>query len=270
MMKKILAAGLIALVLAFTIQPLAHAADIDLVTDEVGILTGDQRAELNQRAEQISQAYDCEVAILVIQDLPNPSARQSAEDLYHHYNYGYGTQRSGLLLMLAMAERDYALVAYGYGNTAFTDHGKDVMLDSYILPQLGRNSYYQALDTYLDKAEEYLRMAREGRPFDIYPEPSDTTAIRLGITIGAPLLISFIMVMVWKARMKTAKIAKQADRYVADGGLQLTMREDNFTHRTQTTRVIDTDSSSSSSARSSGGGGTTVSSSGFSGRSGKF
>ena len=54
-----------------------------------------------------------------------------------------------------MAERDYTLIAYGYGNTAFTDYGKD-KLSEVFLDDFGDDNWYSGLSDYLDKSESML------------------------------------------------------------------------------------------------------------------
>ena len=58
-------------------------------------------------------------------------------------------------------------------------------------------------------------------------------------------------------------IKTNAQEFIAQNGVDLTVNEDNFSHITQTRVLIKTDDSSS-------GGGTTVNSGGFSGSGGKF
>lgn len=241
----------------------ALAADLDLVTDEAYLLTDEEYYELNDLAYEISQEYGCEVAIVTIDDMGDDDAYDYAKWIYNEYNYGYGSDRSCLLFFLSMAERDYALVAYGYGNTAFTDHGKDVLLDTHVLPLLAKDQYYEAFTAYLNTSAEYLQMARDGSPFDVNTDPANartTFLIKLAVTILLPLLIAGLLCLMWKNQMKTAKQAAAADNYIPAGGFQLTGQEDLFLYRTETRRTIEKKSS----------GGTTTDRDGASGRSGKF
>ena len=264
-MKKVLIALLFIFSLNAVLAPAALAAEIDLISDSAGILTRDECDNLMERAEAISAKYSCDVGIVTIDEMSdNDGAYEWARYIYEEYGFGYGADKSGLLFFLSMAERDYALVAYGYGNTAFTDHGKDVMLDKHILPLLRENKYYDAFSTYLDKSEEFLGMAREGAPFDVDTDPENANRALLGklaVTILLPLLIAWIVCSIWKKQMKTAVTARTAGNYIPPGGFRLTGQADMFLYRTQTRRKIE---------RSSSGGGTTRDSKGFSGRSGKF
>lgn len=262
-MKKILFSLLAVLLLLPVLAAPALAADIELITDTAYLLTDDEYWDLNDLAEQIAADYSCEVAVITVDDLEGSDAYDFAKWLYQEYNFGYGSDKSGLLLLLGMAERDYALVAYGYGNTAFTDHGKDVLLDKHVLPLLADDNFYKAFETYLLTAEEYLSMARDGAPFDVDTDPDmarNQFLIKLAVVILLPLLIAGALCLMWKKQMQTAKPAAAADHYIPQNGFQLTGQEDLFLFRTETRRKIEKKSS----------GGTTVDRDGASGRSGKF
>jgi len=265
-MKKIATIFLAVLIVALIIPSIVFAAEIDLVADDAGVLTYDEWVALNQRADQITERYSCDVAIIIVDEMnDDDGAYEWAKFIYEGYDYGYGADKSGVLFFLSMAERDYALIAHGYGNTAFTDYGKDVMLDKHILPLLKDNKYYEAFSVYLDKAEEFLAMSRGGTPFDrdTDPERSGSSILfKLAITILVPLLIALIVCSMWKKQMKTAVIARTATNYIPTNGFNLTGQTDMFLYRTIDRRKV-----ASQPAKS---GGTTKDSKGYSGRSGKF
>ena len=264
-MRKLLVIILLTFLLTALLTPLAAAADIDLVTDIAGILTDAQKERLNQRADRISEQYRCEVAIVVIDRMTdNEGAFEWAMHIYDEFNFGYGSQRSGVMLFISMAERDYYLIAFGYGNTAFTDYGKDVMINNHILLHLRNDRFYDAFSAYLDKAEEFLAMARDGTPFDRHTDPAaqqGNTLLKVAVVIFVPLIIAFIICSAWKSQMKTARVAATACNYIPPGGFQLTGSADTFLYQTRTRVKIQSSSSS---------GGTSVNSRGFSGRGGKF
>ena len=264
-MKKLFIAILLAFLLTALLTTVVAAADIDLVTDITGTLTDTQIERLNQRADRISEKFMCDVAIVVIDRMTdNDGAFEWAMHIYDEFNFGYGRERSGVLLFLSLAERDYYLIAFGYGNTAFTDYGKDVMLDKYILPLLGNNKYYDAFTAYLDKAEEFLEMARDGTPFDRNTDPDAQLTdilIKVAVVIFVPLIIAFFICSAWKSQMKSARVATTACNYIPPGGFRLTGSVDTFLYQTKTRVKIQSSSSS---------GGTSTNSRGFSGRGGKF
>jgi len=237
----------------------------ELVVDGADALTWEEWGELKDWANDISNMYQCDVAIVVIDEMTdNNGADEWAMFFYEEFEYGYGARKSGVLFFLSMAERDYSLIAYGDGNTAFTDYGKDVILDRYVLPLLKNDEYFSAFSIFLEKAEEFLRMADDGKPFDRNTDPDRPSNIlfNLAVVILVPVIIAFIVCSIWKRQMKTAKIATTANNYIPPGGFTLTGQVDMFLYRTQTRTRIQSSSSS--------GGGTTTNSRGFSSRSGKF
>ncbi len=259
-MRNILALTMIILLIA---SSTTIAEEINLITDDAYLLTDEEYWKLNDRAEKISEKHKCDLAIITVDEMEGSDAYEYAKHLLAEYEMGYGDEKSILLLFLSMEDRDYALVAHGYGNTAFTDHGKDVMLDKHMLPLLGKDKYYESFSKYLDIGEEYLEMARAGTPFDISTDPDHgklALPIKLGITFLLPVIIAFVVCQYWKSKMKTAVLARTAGDYITAEGLKLTNQQDLFLYRTETRRRIESKSS----------GGTTKDRSGSSGRSGKF
>lgn len=264
--KKLL---LILIILLIFPSIVGAESQLELITDEAYLLTDSEYWELNDRARAISEDHYCDIAIITIDDMGyDEDAFDFASSLIEEYDMGYGSQKSILLLFLSMEDGDYALVGHGYGNTVFTDYGKDVMLDKHILPLLGKDKYYEAFLKYLDLSEEYLLMASGGQPFDIDTDPNYgkiALPIKLGITFLIPLLIAFLVTGSWKRKMKTARLATSAGDYISAEGLKLTNQADQFLYHTTSSRKIE-----KSSSGGGGGGGTSVNSSGYSGRSGKF
>ncbi|NLB41463.1 MAG: hypothetical protein GX815_04250 [Clostridiales bacterium] len=267
-MKRVIALFLSVLSLAIVMLLPVKAAELDLVIDEAELLTDDEYFELNGLAQDITEQYQCEVSIIIIEDLEDNDATEFAKFVYGEYDYGYGADNSGLMFLMSIEDRDCALISNGYGNTAFTEHGKDVLLNRYILPSLSQDKYYDGLLLYLDQTTEFLKMAKNGTPFDmdndmvlVEENAKSSFWIKLGITILVPLLIAGIVCFIFLGQMKTAISQRAADEYIPDGGLNLTRQIDAFLYRTETRTRIEEKSSN---------GGTSVGSDGFSGSKGKF
>ena len=254
-------------------MPAVLASDEDtaeadpFIADLAQLLTDGQLNELEQKAARISAQYQCEVRLITVDDMANwefSDIADFAEYIYTESNYGIGADRSCVLLLLSMAERDYDFRAWGdTGRTAFTFYGIDTILDRHILPELGNNNFYEAFSKYFDKSEEYLKMARDGEPIspDNDPDAENYFIAKLIATILIPLVIAGIVCSNWKSKMKTAKTARTANNYIPENGFKLIAQEDKFLYRTTTRRKIEKSSSSSSGASSRGS---------SSGRSGKF
>lgn len=268
--KRILSLLTVLLLPAFLSVPAMAAGfeddQLNFVTDAAEILTDEEWLALDDRAEEISEQYECGVYIIVVDDFTrcpggDKNIRTAAKTMYQDYTLGYGEEQSGELLVLSMAERDYWLLAYGYGNTAFTDYGKD-QLSKIFLDDFGRDDWYGGLSDYLEKSASMLKSARAGKSLDV-----DSNPLILFAGIGISLLLGcgLALLLCWflKERlMKSVAVKTEADSYLAAGSVEITNRQDLFTHTTQTRTKIEKDSG--------GSGGTTVDSDGFSGKGGKF
>lgn len=236
------------------------------INDMVGILTETEVSSLEQRAEAIAEEYQFAVNIVVVQryqDYNSANVYEAAKTIYTDWGLGYGSGHDGILLLLSMDERDYANIAYGYGNTAFTDYGKEKM-DEQFLDDFRDDDWFDGFTDYLRVSRNYLDMAAKGTPFDTNTEPSmGRTLARLAIRVLVPLLIAVVYVLWLKAQMESVSEARDAEEYIDENSAHLRVKTDVFTHTTRTERKIERDNDR-------GGGGTSVDSGGFSGSSGKF
>ena len=270
-MKKIIAIVLIllfsVLLIPFTVSAAGEELSADnYVADAAQLLTDTQRITLENRAKELSNKYRCDVRIVTVQDMADFGFR-NIEDfsyyLYTEYDLGYGSGRDCVIFVLSMADRDYDLRVWGdHGKTAFTLYGIDNLLDNYVLKELRNDNYNAAFTKYLDRAEVYLKMADEGKPFDRATDSTKSSGTVV-ILVIISLVIAAGICLVWRSQMKTAKIARTAGSYIPQGGFKLTGQGDIYLYRTVTRRKIEKSSSSGGGARSGGRGGS-------SGRGGKF
>ena len=63
--------------------------------------------------------------------------------------------------------------------------------------------------------------------------------MEIALAIILALVISFIICMVWRSKMKTAKIARTADNYIPSNGFNLTVQADTYLYRTTSRRKIE-------------------------------
>lgn len=259
---------LLALILPLFLALPVLGAEFQLgyVTDAAGLLTEEERAGLEEKAQDISHTYQCGVYLITMEDFTDYSRERSiyeaAKEIYRQYSLGWGEEKSGVLLMLSMAERDYALIAYGYGNTAFTDYGKDRLTDVF-LDDFAENSWYSGFTDYLKKSESMLSSARSGSPLDIDSDPAISTAGTV-ISIVLGCLLSLAVCLILRGQMSSAREKSEANAYISGRSIHFSRREDQFTHVTEHRVKIEKNKGGSS------GGGTSIGRSGFSGKSGKF
>lgn len=270
-MKKRLFASLLFLGLLFASATGALAAEADdfYVLDHADILSDGQEESLAETARALTEAYGCSVHIGTIGDMRDYGfydIEECAEDFFNSNGLGVGEEHTGILLLLSMAERDYDIDAHGsFAHYAFTDYGKTTIRDGF-LDNFRENDWYGGFADYLDRCGAMLRLAQDGEPVDI------TTAQRVrGRVTPGGVIVSLLLSLLgaWgicsalKRRHNSVRTAADADSYVAEGAVRFRIREDRFTHATESRRHIEY----SSGGR---GGGTTISSGGHSHSSGKF
>ncbi|MBR7149129.1 MAG: TPM domain-containing protein [Firmicutes bacterium] len=258
------------------------------IYDEAGLFTEEQYQNLQEQAMSVSNYSQCGVYFIAVNHFGAYSSYDdillAAEDIYRTNELGIGEEQNGILLLLSMNQRDYALVTYGsFAHMAFTDYGQEVMCNNF-LDDFSENHWYGGVLDYILDCERMTDMALEGTPLDIqgppdgsiYDEYYDTqdqyygggersfvTAVFMAVLPSAALCL--VICNVLKRQMKTARRQTDAFEYVVGNSVDFRVRQDIFTHVTHSRRKINTGGGGSKS-----GGGTTVRSSGFSGRSGKF
>ena len=261
MTKKIISI-IFAVVLVFALSITAFAnSEERYVFDEASILTYDEIEELEAKAKEITETYGCEVYAITFPSLDGNEAWELNELLYQELVSEYGASEDVIILMLAMEERQYDILAHGYGNTAFTDYGKDVMAERF-LDDFANDDWYWGFYDYMSTCEEFLAMAASGEPFDVGSDEGEGGANFLGVIVAiiVSCVIALLVCLILKAQMKTARIATEAHDYQKK--LNLTNQYDVFSHK-DIKRVYNP-------PQEENGGGTTINSSGSSHKSGGF
>lgn len=265
------------------------------VVDTAGLLTEDERAELNQLAASASQQYNSGVYVVTVndyRDYNSESPYEAAKSIFNSGGFGLGDDRSGTMLMLSMNDRDYAYIARGdFGNYAFTDYGKD-KLEQEFLDDFRNDDWYGGFRDFITESADYMALAEAGTPVDV--EPVNKAAVAAGsVGVGAAVSCagSALKCNGLKKKMKTVYTKADATEYIAGGngkagatagaaaagiaagmiasGIILRASNDQYINTTFKRVPIHVDNDS---GRGGGGwsGGTTIDSGGFSGHSGKF
>lgn len=245
-----------------TQTPEQTGVDMKYIFDNSDLLTFDEWEKLEARAADISQRHGCGVYVAFVDDFTKygygNDVYKTTYQLYHANELGMGENRDGIIILLSMAERDYAMFVYGtYAETAFNSYGQE-KLEKAFLGNFKEDDWYGGVSNYLSTCDEYLTRADAGKPV------RESPALLIAIAVVASCLLSGAICLFLKRSMKTVHQKVEANEYVAPGGLQLSKQYDRYTHTTEVRSKISSsdDSSSSGTSSCSGGGG--------SGRSGKF
>lgn len=242
-----------------------------LLVDEAGLLSEEESSTLINMLEEISQRQKNEVAVVTVNSLEGKTAEAYADDYYDYNGYGYGEKDDGLLLLVSMGEREWAVTTYGYCHTvAFTDAGLDY-ISSEFRRKLSSGEYAKAFDCFADLCDDFLTQAATGEPYDVDNMPKGKVSpFWLYTDLVVAFFISFGIVKGKSRNLKSVKKQESAKAYERRGSLSLRRSTDSFVNRIVTQKTIRNEKNSSSG--SSGGSSSHISSSGRShgGTSGKF
>lgn len=252
-MKRIIPAFAL-LIILLCLSPAALASS-NTVVDEADLLTIQQEEDLAAYAQSIRSEYDIDVAIVIVSSSEGKSAQGYADDYFDYNGYGVGDDDSGVLFLLAIQDREYAISTYGKAIDALSDRDIDELLDS-VYDSFRSGNYYMGLRTYLDTLESELHD---------YAQPKDPNYASIGvISLAVGAGAGGIGLATMRSGMKTAKPQVGAQSYLANNSFTLPVNQDTFLYtRTSRTRIQHDSSSggggrgsthTSSSGRSHGGG----------------
>lgn len=282
----------------------AEEAESSYIYDEAGLLTQEQAQNLEEQAFRISEECQCGVYFMAVEDFKNESqsfdVQTAAEDRYLLEEFGWGEGKDGVLLFLSMEERDYALISYGnWGNEVFTDYGKEMMSENF-LDNFAQDDWYGGCLDYVDDCASLLRGQVFDSSYDSSYDPFmegwkeereveggySNASFGILMAVFPSAAFALLVCVALSRQMKTARKQKTAFEYIADDKVDFRIRDDIFTHTTQTRRRIQSGKERNNSGdmgHMTGGmghmiggmnhmtGGSSHSSgSGFSGQSGKF
>jgi uncharacterized protein len=238
------------------------------VDDQAGLLGESQRSALAAELDRISERYGTDIVILTLGEeisILNPT--DYADTYFENQDLGLGSSQSGMLFMISMADRDWAIATHGEAIDIFNDYAQEQLMDS-ILPALRDNNMYSAFTNLADFSEKTLDNAERGifaeekvsRPFTFYILPP----------VIALLLTALIMKGL-KSPLTSVGFRSGASSYLLDNSMKIANSNDYFLS-SSIARTAIPKSTETKSGGSSGRSTTHTSSSGrtFGGSSGKF
>ena len=262
-MKKKIRSVLTAVILVMSlVLPVQAAENKERFIDNAGLLGIEEEQELSDTLDEISERQKMDVVILTVNSLDGYTATEYADDYFDYNGYGYGEGRDGILLLVSMGERKWAVSTSGYAQTVFTSAGNDY-LEEQIVGHLSDGDFYKAFKIFAGKCDDFIEEAKTGSPYDVGHMPKKPVNIMWIIfSMCGGFLIAFLIALWKKSRLKSVIEMRDAQEYIEPGSMNLTSDVDRFVNRVTTTRRIETenrsggggsDSHISSSGRSHGG-----------------
>ena len=143
---------LVSPVLAYT----SPGAPTNFVSDFADILTSEQEADLNTRLTTLASGEGSEIAIVTVPNLGGDTVEEYAVSLFTEWGIGKATEDNGLLLLVAVEERELRIeVGYGLEGT-ITDAQAYWIINDVITPSFKTGDYYTGISGAVDKVTEAI------------------------------------------------------------------------------------------------------------------
>lgn len=211
---------------------------LQYVVDQADLLSAQEKDTLQQTAQSLSESYDCDVLIAIVDNMNGYTAGDYASAL----NSGYWwDSEDAVLFLLAMEEREWYIATFGDGIHIFTDYGIDSIGEK-IVPYLSAGQYYEGFAEYLTLLPEYFEAWKMGAPVDneeydsgpreevvYYPETQIKTIWSVlpgSLLIG--LVAAAISLIVMRSAMNTKRRQRNAGEYLKPGSYHLRIHQDLF------------------------------------------
>jgi uncharacterized protein len=228
------------------------------LVDIADLLSDSQEKKLKAKLDNLAKTYKCDVVIFTLDSLDGQTAQDYADDLFDYGEYGIGSSHDGILFLLSIEERDWAISTYGFGIKAFTDYGQAYIMD-HVLPYLGSDEYYDGFETFATLSGDFLEQARSGAPYDTNnkiksPKTLEQILFNIGLSLFLGLLAGTIVATILKGQLKSVKQQQLAHEYIRQNSFQVRSGNDQFLYKHITRKEKPKQSSSGSSTHSSSSG----------------
>lgn len=242
-MKRKMISLLLSLILLVSLVPnVLAAADLPMVVDNANLLTKEERDSLESKAQALRTEYEMDIVILTVDSLDGKNAQDYADDYFDENGYGYGAEYSGILFLLAMAEREWYISTCGDAIYAVTDYSIQQLGETAVW-YLSEGNYYDGFDAYLDALPSYLKAYQAGSPVDsyadyfgddyhgeretvVYYEQEYEPSIFLSLVIG--IIAAAVVILIMRASMNTKRQQRSASNYTKAGSYHLRTHQDMF------------------------------------------
>lgn len=231
------------------------------LADGADILTSDQEEMLLQKLNYVSENHGFDVVLITVETLDGSgmTAAEFADDTYDYNNFGFGSQKNGILLLINMEEGKWFISTSGTGTEVFPYDVWNYIGDE-IQPYLSAGEYYEAFEYYAELCDDFLTQAQSGNP---YLPKGKLSILWIPGSVLIGMGISLLIMLGFRGQLRSVRRKPSANDYQVPGSMQVTHQSEMFLYQHITRVPRQTQSTSSkgggmrvgSSGRSHGGGG---------------
>ncbi|TJX15663.1 TPM domain-containing protein [Tissierella creatinini] len=143
-------------IVLFLFNSIVVGAFKELVFDEAGLFSSEERVSLETEANDLSEAYNMDIVITTTNDTGGKSSMEYADDYFDYNGFGQGPDYDGILFLIDMDNREAFISTSGLGIRYLTDQRIEGVLDEVFDSGLGDGDYYGASQGFLRKTRQYL------------------------------------------------------------------------------------------------------------------
>lgn len=237
------------------------SAYVNPIVDEAMLLSQDEKEKLISVIDEFRETYNMDVVIVTSNNLNGKSPKDYADDYYDYNGYGIDSEKSGLLLLIDMDDRNIYISTTGIAINYFTDERIDSIISD-ISKYLGNQEYFDGCNIFLTDIKYYIdKGIPEGQY--TYSEEENTTKI-VFIALGVATIVSVVVCVLVVNSYKNSKSISTVN-YVDHNSISFTKKRDTFVNTFTTRTKIErnnnnggggssTHTSSSGSTHGGGGG----------------
>ncbi len=209
----------------FVLSPCVSAEEYPLVYDEAGLFSEQECWVLEEKTSTLSANYGVDIMITTTSDTKGKPAQEYANDFFDSVQINAGMDKSGVMLLIDMDNREVYISTYGSLIDIYTDARINTTLDR-IMEEMSDGDYTGAAEVFLVNTETYLDL---GSPTSGDDKPKNYVWIIIislasGVAVGAGACLA-VTVKYKRLPSKNALasircsepvLATQADRFVTE------------------------------------------------------
>ena len=245
-MKKFL--SLLALLLLINFS--ASAAQIQPVTDNVGLLKDTEIELLNQKIRGVEQAHKIKIGVTFVKKTNGDMITASNEFLDKNFANG---MNGGIILLVDMKNRKYEMSTDSRMVERITDSDGIPLLKDSFQSELHAGNYYGAVNNFVDGVDELLTYYEKNGVAYGQRKPGEFDPMAAGLAVVVSIFIGVFVRSALIGSMSNIRHAMEAIDYLKKNTVKLTENRDTFLFMNVQRRPRS--SGNSNSGGSHGGGG---------------
>ena len=230
------------------------------IYDFADLYTDEEEKNLYSAVYDYTQRRNLDLVIVTIND-NFESTQEYADDFYDYNNFGYGTDRDGLLFLVDMENRYVYISATGGAMSLYPDNECD-MITEQVYTYFSDQNYYDGTYQMIKTLDTYYEISYNDSNIDEYKY--NTADVNYLYVFIFAIVCTIIGIVILIKRNDLVKVATTSEEYYDKGSKGVHRIKDVVIGHHVTKHAIEHDTGSSSHGGGFSGGGGHISSSGSS------